>query len=108
MTSNKSYDLYSIQSESLEHARSIVEHALGVALLAHESGYRGGNYYRLDNPSTENLLLQPNRISDDEWAEPNHEGEPFLFYVNGTIRSDELYAKLTAVASVRRLKHELA
>jgi hypothetical protein len=103
----KVYDTYGVDCSSLEEARALVESALGVLLQAHESGYRGGDYYRRDDPKTENLVLQRNYYThQDEWAEPSHKSAPFLLYVSGSKRSDELRNTLLSCSSVIFLHRE--
>jgi hypothetical protein len=75
---------------------------------AHESGYRGGEYYRLDSPKGENLLVQRNYDEfDDEWAEPAHQAAPFILYVNGTRRHEEPRQRLVAVPRITALRYKV-
>lgn len=46
-------DLYGFSGLDLEAARTCLEEALNIRLTAHESLYRGGDYYSLDEPGTD-------------------------------------------------------
>jgi hypothetical protein len=101
----KSDDLYGINCASLEEGRLLVEAALAVRLIAHESGYLGGEYYRFVDPNNEVLILQSNVDIDGERAETEHPEVPFLLYIEGTRRSGELEQRLASVPELRHLKH---
>ena len=73
------FDLYGLHSETLEAAREAIEVALRRKLVAHESGYHAGPYYRLGQPGDEHFILRRNFDEfEDEWAEPTFEGYRYL------------------------------
>lgn len=103
----KVYDLYGIVCQDLEEARAKVEAVLGVPLVAHESGYHCGEYYRYKDVGEEHFVLQRNFDSvEAEWTDPSRQDKPFLLYVNETSRSAELRESLEQVGGVELLKHQ--
>ncbi len=103
----KTYDLYAITSASLEQSKEIVEVALGIQMYLHESGFRGGLYYRSKDLGTEHFILQRNYSPlDDEWTETQHQGSPFLLYVNETRRSATLQDAFAGIEGVCLLRRE--
>src|SRR5947208_1547401 len=104
----KAYDMFGIVADDLEAAREIVERLLSVRLVAHESGYRGGEYYRLSDVGREHLILQRNYDDfEREWTEPSQKDKPFLLYVNETERSREVQEALTVDDRVSLIKHQV-
>jgi hypothetical protein len=102
----RAYDLYGIAGESLDAARDKVSDAIGIAFVAHESGYLG-QYYRHRDVGEEHFILQSNFDSvEAEWTEPDRRDLPFLLYVNETSRSHELRRKLQSVGGIELLRHE--
>jgi len=103
----KTYDLYGLTSSQMEYARVSVEHALGIKLQAHESSYRGGMYFRLNDVGQEHFILQRNYDGfDREWNEPEYQYVPFLLYVNETLRPEELQATLEHNRNIKLLRRE--
>jgi hypothetical protein len=103
----KVFDLYGVLANSIEDACSAVERAIGERLNAHESSYRGGDYYRLHSVGQEHFILQRNFDEfEGEWHEENFQDMPFLLYVNETRRSDDLREALTAQPCICLLRHE--
>lgn len=102
----KTYDLYGIAAVSLEEAREIVEVTLRIHMQAHESGYHGGVYYRMNDVGSEHFLLKRNYDDCEvEWAEPQHKEWPFLLYVNETARSNDVRALFSSVTAASLLRH---
>lgn len=103
----KTYDLYGLSCRNLEEAKARVEPALGVTLIAHESGYHCGDYYRYKDVGEEHFILQRNFDDlEGEWTEPANQDQPLLLYVNETDRSAELRDALEQVDGVVRLRHQ--
>jgi hypothetical protein len=103
----KVFDLYGVLANSIEDACSAVERAIGERLNAHESGYRGGDYYRLHDVGQEHFILQRNFDEfDGEWFEVDFQDMPFILYVNETGRSGDLREALTAQPCISLLRHE--
>ncbi|TQV78839.1 hypothetical protein FKG94_12525 [Exilibacterium tricleocarpae] len=103
----KSYDLYGIDCESLDIARTLIEALLNIVMMAHESGFRCGEYYRLYDVGQEHFILQNNYDDfEGEWTEESFSKYPNLFYVNETNRSSDLKAVLLKDKRVALLKHE--
>jgi hypothetical protein len=97
------FDLYGLQSSSLEAACDTIEAVLGIKLVAHESGYHGGAYYRLGQAGSEHFILQCNYDSfDDEWAEPESREQAYLLYVNETGRAQDLERRLVGAGRLLR------
>ncbi|MCY0964168.1 hypothetical protein [Parathalassolituus penaei] len=103
----KSYDIYGIDCESLSIARAAVEALLDIIMIAHESGYRCGRYYRLNDVGQEHIVLQNNYDEyDDEWTEEKYVDYPFLLYINETLRSSEIANFLQDDKRIVLLKHQ--
>lgn len=103
----KSYDLYGIDCENLNVARVLIESLLNIAMLAHESGFHSGEYYRLYDVGQEHFILQHNYDDfEGEWMEEVFSKYPILFYVNETDRSSDLKASLLEDKRLALLRHE--
>jgi len=102
-----SYDLYGIECADIGVARAIVEGALKITLVAHESGYRCGEYFRYKDVGDEHFILQKNYDEfEDEWTEESFSQYPQLLYVNETTRSEELGKFLQSDERVSLLRHQ--
>lgn len=103
----KTYALYGHLSDSDIHVVcGIIERALSVKFVAHESSYRG-EYYRAGITGEENFVLQKNYDEyEKEWTEPEHQKYPFLLYINATPRLAELKKTLESVEGLSLIKHE--
>jgi len=101
-------DLYGFKHDNLEAARIAVEQALGIRLVAHESLYLGGDYYRLGSMREEHFILRRNiDLLDNEPAELEFPEAGILLYVEGTKRSEELEQILTTrIAGLRLLRRK--
>ena|SRR5262245_3333884 len=95
-------DLYGIAVEDIEAARKLIESILEAELDAHESLYRGGDYYckelddgRLVLQSNKDLLWQDGDPLEERWAEPGFSNYPILVYVEGHSDSDRIRSLLT-------------
>ncbi len=93
--------------DDLEVARSLVEAALGVRFNAHESSYRGGEYYKFDGLGLEEIILQRNFDPiENEYCEEEAAEYPILLYVSGSARSSEieglLRKSISSIALVSR------
>lgn len=103
----KSYDLYGIECESLEFARTVIEALLNIVMITHESGFHCGEYYRLNDVGQEHIILQNNYDDfEEEWTEEGYSKYPFLLYVNETLRSSEVAGLLQNDKRVVLLKHQ--
>jgi hypothetical protein len=103
------FDLYGISSSSMTEAKECVEEALGLSLIAHESSYHCGDYWRLDLPVGASLILQQNYDPfDDEWTEAEFQDSPFLLYVSKHPCADDLRVKLgKPVLSITHLRRRI-
>ena len=100
-----SYDLYVVACTDLDQGRHLLEPALGVTLQPHESGFHGGEYFRLGDGGHEHFIFKRNFDgAAEEWAEPEFQAARFLLYVNETGRGAELRARLGAVSGVTHLR----
>jgi len=103
----RAYDLYGSKQSNLDFARSIVEKALGVRFTAHESDWRGGEYFRYRREGDESFMLQLNVGDDDEPAELVFPEYLVLLYIERTTRSDEIRSLLAERAGdFILLKHD--
>ncbi len=103
----KTFDLYSVDAEDLDHARSIVEPVLETRFVEHESGFHCGRYFRHGLPGAEHFVLQRNY--DDfagEWTESDFRDSTFLLYVNETARAEELKASFLKLAELTHRRRD--
>jgi hypothetical protein len=102
------YDLYGFLSIDIDEAKNLLEAAINIKFEARESSYQGGNYFRSGKTSHEHFVLKRNIDPyDDEPAEMSFPEYPTLFYVNDTLRSDDLQEKMARRAeSFVLLRHE--
>jgi len=75
--------LYGFAELNLSTAKEIVENALGILLEPHESGYRGGAYYRWTENGTEIILQRNFDCLDNDLAEPEFPTATILMYLDG-------------------------
>lgn len=93
------YLLFGIEGDSLNDARAQVEAALEIKMELHESGYRGGEYYRLHDVGREHFILQRNYDDlEGEWTDPSCKDCGILLYANEVERYDTVCAALAGIA----------
>ena len=82
----------------MDDAKSEVEQALGVAFTAHESGYRGGAYWKgSTDHEGESVIVQANA----ELEEPMEPVDlPTIVYVEGTSRAPDIASRLRGLSLV--------
>lgn len=92
----KKANLFSFNELNLLEAKSLLEEVLEVALVAHESEYHGGDYFKMSS-SDINIVLQTNFMEDDgETTEAEYPDALLLLYINGDeIVVDKLSEKVT-------------
>lgn len=52
------YDLYAVACADLDQGRRLLEPALDGTLQPHESGFHGGQYFRLGDVGHEHVIFQ--------------------------------------------------
>ncbi len=104
----KAFDLYGFRQGDLETARMLIEKALGITFVGHESSYVG-DYYRYGEPGGEEFVLQGNRDPQDQSAlEGAFMEVGVLLYVNNPEHINEIERKLTgSVPGIELLRREL-
>ena len=92
----KKANLFSLNHLDLLEAKNLLEEALGIALIAHESDYHGGDYFKMSSLDF-NIVLQTNFMEDDgETTEAEYPDALLLLYINGDeIVVDKLSEKVT-------------
>ena len=76
-------------------------------MIAHESGFHSGEYYRLNDIGQEHFILQNNYDDfEEEWTEEGYSGYPLLLYVNETLRSSGVASLLKNDKRIVQLKHQ--
>lgn len=102
------FDLYGFKISDIENARKLIEKALNVKFIAHESSYFG-DYYKVKLNNNEDYMLQYNFMGHDEgWMEPEFTEYSLLLYVNGTPRSEAIKEILkNEVPTLHFLRHKL-
>ncbi len=103
----KTYDLYGFTHNDLEGARILVERALGIRFVPHESSFIG-DYYLFETAGEESFKLRSNVDPlDGEPAELDFPDIGVLLYVDGTERAKELEHRLiTNIPGLRLLRRE--
>jgi hypothetical protein len=103
----KTYDLYGSDVQDIELARQIIADAVLVKLIAHESSYHCGDYYRSGDIGSEHFMLQRNFDEhENEWTEQDFKTFPLLLYINETIRSEYFENKLVLDKRFKLLRRE--
>lgn len=104
----KTYDLFGFTADDLHDARAKVEGALQVKLGMYESGFNGGEHYRLGAPGGEHFILERNFYpSENIWTEPDHRDIKFLFAANETSRGARLEEILkAAIPGLKLIRRE--
>jgi hypothetical protein len=90
-------------ASSIDEVRGAIEVSAGLSLAAHESAYRGGEYFRGDLDGV-SLVLQKNFIEDD--GEPTEAEFPqvsLLIYLDGEVHAvDVVLGRLVNIVKVLR------
>lgn len=90
-----SSNIYGSEEHDLEKVKSVIEDNLQIIFVAHNSSYRGGDYYRSGELNNEHFILQRNLdLIDNEPAEQDFLNYPIILYVEETGRSQEITASL--------------
>ncbi|MCY2927107.1 MAG: hypothetical protein NT031_17075 [Planctomycetota bacterium] len=89
----RTYDLYGFANSTMADVKVAVERIANTDLVMHDSSYRGGEYYRAKN-GQEEIIVQQNRLEDEEWAEEDFKEYPLILYIAKTDRGDELRSRL--------------
>jgi hypothetical protein len=80
---SKKADLFGSETLTLVEGRALVDVALGIALVAHESDYHGGEYFRFGE-SEFAVVLKTNFVEDDgERTEAEYPKSTLLLYLTG-------------------------
>ena len=82
------YDLYGSLSSDINEAKELLEAALNIQFVAHDSIYHG-EYFSWDDKNTNEIfMLKENRDPiDEEPVEMSFQQYLLLFYVDNTLRS---------------------
>jgi folate-binding Fe-S cluster repair protein YgfZ len=94
------FDLYGSKRLTITELRVAVGEALGLTFYAHESLYRGGEYFRVVPHDGEEFVIQLNnfRLDDEmEVAEPDYSNYPVILWVAWTDRADALREDLAEI-----------
>ena len=79
----KKSNLFGASGVELDAVRSMVKQALGASLEAHQSDYRGGDYFQSEMSGTK-LVLQENFMEEDgEVTEAQYPDANVLLYLDG-------------------------
>jgi hypothetical protein len=102
------YDLYGVNTSSLDEANELVGKILRLSLEPHDS-YFLGLYWYLECPDGARVTLQHNiDAMDDEVLMPEYQDWPFLLYINRHPDADELKETLsTADARIQHLERDV-
>jgi hypothetical protein len=102
----KAYDLYGFKGLTLDQARSVVEQALGVHFVPHESSH-WGEYYKSGGFVGETIKIRPKYDAENECIEEGFKEYDVLLYVDETERADVLREVLTSPGvAAAFLRHE--
>ena len=85
----KRFDLYGSCSLSVSEVASAIEERGVATFVAHDSGYKGGPYFR-HKADGEYITVQTNSVDSEGYRlEPDFEDRPTLVYVRGSKRWSE-------------------
>jgi hypothetical protein len=99
-------DLYGFPESALETVRASVEQALGIALVKHNTIYRG-EHYVCGECGAETFLLQANwEAIDGELMEDQFPDMGVLLYVHSSDRTTQIERLLTSRTSARLLARQ--
>ena len=97
----RTYLLFGLTGNDLADATTRIQCALGIAMSAHESSYRGGEYYRARDVGEEHFILQTNfDFTEGDWAEPQFSEHALLLYANEV---SDAVTMVTALAPIAKL-----
>lgn len=100
------YDLYGVNAETLEAARTLITRAIPLCFQLHDSSYVG-DYYLASGEGEETFKLRENVDPiDGEPAEMDYPGYRFLLYVDDSHRSDTLRQTMFFQPHIALLRHE--
>lgn len=89
------YDLYGFLPDDLDRARYLLEDFIGIQFAARDSEYQGA-YFQWGKTNGEHFVLKRNVDPiDGEASEMSFSEYKILFYVNDSLRSRDLQAKMT-------------
>ena len=98
---NKKSNLFGLDSGTLADECLKLEEALGISLIAHESDYHGGDYFKLSGDDF-NVVLQANFVEDDgEPTEAEFSDAALLLYITG---DESVVDRLSMVLSLNGTK----
>lgn len=102
------YDLYGFTSDNLQAVRSMLESSLSIRFDERESEYHEGEYFQWGKNQNEHFVLKRNIDPyDREPSETTFPTHQILFYVNDTVRSQDLQEQLSKGAKdFILLRHE--
>ena len=89
------YDLYGFKGFTLDQARSIVEQAIGVRFVPHDSSF-WGEYYYCGRAAGESIEIHHNYDTENECIEEGFKEFAVLLYVDESERADALREALTS------------
>jgi hypothetical protein len=103
------FDLYGSKRLTIAQLRDVIENALGLMFEAHESSYKGGEYFRIVPREGEEFVIQSNNFLLDneiEVAEPDYSDYAAIFWVAWTERADELREELAEINDLDFLRRK--
>ena len=101
----KRFDLFGSRKLQLLEVAGLIRSATGIELELHESGYRGGDYYRSLGFKGGEIIVQINFEDNEGYlTETDFEDYQTLVYVNGG--SDEI-ARALKIEGLDLLRSEL-
>jgi len=103
---SKRFDLYGWRAMPLPQACALIARALGVEFELHESGYRGGDYYRSARHERPEVIVQPNFEDDEGYlSEGRFADYETLVYINGS--NDEVATTLASIEGLDFLRSQV-
>ncbi|MCC8442378.1 MULTISPECIES: hypothetical protein [Xanthomonas] len=95
--------LVEIVASSLSEARNLFDSSYGILLDAHESEYRGGEYFRCEIDGVV-LALQENFLEDDgEKTEAEFPKSEYLLYMDGDdVAVDKVLSRISEGKKILR------
>lgn len=82
------YDLYGFSTDDIDVAKSMVEGALNIKLIAHDSDFVDG-YFMLQTDEGEEIVLKENYSKEENaYREPDFNDQAVLLYIDELAESN--------------------
>ena len=103
----RTFDTYGIRGGDLERARELVEQALAIKFVGHESMFWGGDYYLATLRRPANIAIRNNYNSFAEaLTEESHPEMTIIITVNSAPDPDGIRRRLGSIPEIEFLRRD--